>query len=142
MLGDVLYELNDIKIISQRVIEDPNSTRIESTISASSDFRGTEITETTTFWTTPMSNNNNILYGEANGILMTKDRHGLATFKGRGLTFKLGNGRIRDRGCRIYSTNGSSSVTNKLSHLNNLVGLFEYDIDESEIGTLRIWEWK
>jgi hypothetical protein len=144
MLGDGLYELNDIKIISQRVIEDPD-TRIESTISASSDFRGIEITETTTFWTAPMSNNNNILYGEANGILMTKDKQGLATFKGRGLTYKLGNGRIRDRGCRIYSTNGTngtSSVTNKLSNLNNLVGLFEYDIDESGIGTLRIWEWK
>jgi hypothetical protein len=142
MLGEILYELNDIEIISQRVIENQNSTRIESTISASSGFRGIEITETTTFWTTPMSNNNNILYGEANGILMTKDTQGFATFKGRGLTFKLGNGRTRDRGCRIYSTNGPSSLTNKLSHLNNLVGLFEYDIDESGAGTLRIWEWK
>lgn len=115
MLGDILYELNDIKIISQRVIEDPNRIRIESTISASSDFRGTEITETTTFWTTPTNNNNNILYGEANGVLITtRDRHGLATFHGRGLTFKLDNGRIKDRGYRIYSTDGPASEANKL----------------------------
>ncbi|MDQ3838064.1 MAG: hypothetical protein M3297_02215 [Thermoproteota archaeon] len=142
MLGDILYELNDIKIISQRIIEeDPNGIRIESTIYASSNFRGKDITETTTFWTMPIRSNNNVLYGEANGVLMTKDRQGLATFRGRGLTFKLGNDRIKDRGCRIYSTTDASE-TNKLSYLNSLVGLFEYDIDESGRRTLRIWEWK
>jgi hypothetical protein len=89
----------------------------------------------------PTRSNNNVLYGEANGVLMTKDRQGLATFRGRGLTFKLGNDRIKDRGCRIYSTTDASE-TNKLSYLNSLVGLFEYDIDESGRRTLRIWEWK
>jgi hypothetical protein len=138
MLGDILYELNDIKIISQRIIEeDPNGIRIESTIYASSNFRGKDITETTTFWTMPTRSNNNVLYGEANGVLMTKDRQGLATFRGRCLTFKLGNGRIKDRGCRIYSTTDASE-TNKLSYLNSLVGFFEYDIDESGRRTLRI----
>jgi hypothetical protein len=117
MLGNILYELNDIKIMSQRILEDPNRTRIECTIYASANFRGIDITETTTFWTTPTSGNNDILYGEAKGVLMTKDRQGLAT-------------------------SGESSATNKLSYLNNLIGPFEYDIDEYGRGTLKIWEWK
>jgi hypothetical protein len=139
MIGDLLYELNDLQIINQRIL-DSNKMKIESTIHASSNFRGTTIAETTTFWTMPIQGNNDILYGEANGVITTPDKQGLATFKGHGLTFKLENGRIKDRGCRIYMN--ASSATNKLSDLNNLIGLFEYDIDESRRGTLRIWEWK
>jgi hypothetical protein len=137
----LLYKLNDIKIINQRIL-DSDKIKIESTIRASSNFRGTNITEMATFWTMSIQSNSDVLYGEARGVVTTQDRQGLATFRGHGLTFKLGNGRIRDRGCRIYSTSYASSATNKLSDLSNLVGLFEYDIDEIGRGTLSIWEWK
>ena len=37
----------------------------------------------------------------------------------------MDNGRIKDRGSKIYYTSNSDT----LSYFNNLVGLFEYDID-------------
>ena len=140
----MLYELSNIRIINQRILEGIDRTRMETTISAFANFRGIDITETTTFWTEPLKTNNsdNVLYGEASGILMTKDGLGLATFRGRGLTFNLGNGKIKDRGCRVYQTACASSAINKLSYFDNLVGLFEYDIDRSGNALLRIWEWK
>ena len=43
MLGDMLYELSNIRIINQRILEGIDKTRMETTISAFANFRGIDI---------------------------------------------------------------------------------------------------
>ena len=139
MLGKLLYELRDIHIISQRIL-DSASLKTETCITAHSVFNKTPIMETTTFWTMPLnSNNNRILYGEANGIVTTAtNSYEYIAFRGHGLTYKFDNGRIEDRGSRIYLTSSSDG----LSYFNGLIGVFEYNLDQVGNSTLKIWEWK
>jgi hypothetical protein len=150
MLGELLYKLNDIHIVNQRII-DSTISKLETTITATGIFRDVPITETTTFWTMPLkSEDNKVLYGEANGILSARNKHNnedVVVFRGHGLTFKLNNGKIRDRGFRIYQIKNIDADINlskgKLSSLNNIIGLFEYDIDKNKgLAELKIWEWK
>jgi hypothetical protein len=122
MIAEILYELKNIHIIGQRVLDTENA-KVEPTITASGNFRGIPIIETTTFWIMPTKSNKNVLYGEANGALVIEYSKEFAIFRGHGLTFILEKGNVRDRGARIYHTSSG-----KLSYLNNLVGLFEYDM--------------
>jgi hypothetical protein len=45
----------------------------------------------------------------------------------------------RDVGSVFCST---SSTTGKLGFLNNVVGVFEYEVDENGNSGGKIWEWK
>ena len=49
-----------------------------------------------------------------------------------------GPGKARFRGSVFYKT----SLTGKLFALNNLVGVFEYEIDASVNTSIHVWEWK
>ena len=69
MLGKLLYELKEIRILDQSVL-DSNNFKIETGITGQSTFRKVSIIGTTTFWTIPLNvNDNRVLYGEANGTL-------------------------------------------------------------------------
>lgn len=49
-----------------------------------------------------------------------------------------GGGRMSWRGAIYYST----TSTGRLSSLNNVVGVFEYEVDEEGNTTAKVWEWK
>jgi hypothetical protein len=63
----------------------------------------------------------------------------MATEIGRGVgQFTDGGKKLRFRGsffCR-------ASLTGKLAFLNNLVGVFEYEVDEAGNTQYKVWEWK
>jgi hypothetical protein len=61
-----------------------------------------------------------------------------ATWMGYGFGHITGSGRVSYRGSLFYRTNS----TGKLAFLNNLVGVFEFDVDESGNTTGKVWEWK
>jgi hypothetical protein len=131
-----LYELKKLFIIINQRVLDTENAKVETTITASGNFRGIPIIQTITFLTMPTKSNKNVLYGEANGTLVIEYSKEFAIFRGHDeLTFILEKGNIRDRGARIYHTSSG-----KVSYLNNLVGLFEYDIEEDGNGILKIWE--
>ena len=47
------------------------------------------------------------------------------------------------RGSIFYKSSSTISITNgKLSFLNNKIGVFETEVDESGNSTEKVWEWK
>jgi hypothetical protein len=101
-------------------------------------MKGVDITHMTTFWTIPRGNG--VLYGEGQGVITTKDAQDMATEIGRGIgQFTDGGKKVKFRGSFFYR---ASSSTGKLAFLNNTVGIFEYEGDESGNTSYKVWEWK
>jgi hypothetical protein len=135
-LGEIIYEHTG-KMIGQRVL-DVEGPKIETTFRAIGKYKGTDITETTTYWSIPRPGS--ALYGEAQGVVTTNDGSGeMATLTAYGIGHIIGSGgKVSFRGSTYFQT-GS---TGKLASLNNIVGVFEYEMDESGNSTAKIWEWK
>ena len=80
-----------------------------------------------------------MLYGEAKGVVMSKDVSGeVVTFTAYAVGRFTSLGRARFHGSVYYRTRS----TGKLAFLDNLVGLFEHDSDEQGNASSKIWEWK
>ena len=136
MLGDLISEEKG-KITSQRVLDvEGGEPKIETTFSATGNYRGVETTATVTYWGSLRPGG--AIYGEGQGVLMSKDGQEMATWTGQGIGRVTSPGKIRFAGSLFFST----SSTGKLTFLNNLVGVFEYESDESGNTSAKAWEWK
>jgi hypothetical protein len=80
------------------------------------------------------------MYGEGQGIITAKDGQGMATWTGQGIGRFTSPGKISFRGSLFFSAPSPSG--GKLSSLNNLVGVFEYEQDEQGNCSDKVWEWK
>jgi hypothetical protein len=80
------------------------------------------------------------MHGEGQGVITTKDGKELATWTGQGIGRFTGSGKISFRGSLFFRT--TSTGEGKLSSLNNLVGVFEYEVDEQGNVLSRVWEWR
>ena len=109
---------------------------METSFSATGNYRGAETTVTITYWASPRPGG--AIYGEAKGVVMSKDGQEIATWTGQGIGRFTSPGKIRFTGSLFYST----SSTGRLAFLNNLVGVFEYETDESGNTSAKAWEWK
>jgi len=136
MLGDLISEEKG-KITSQRVLDvEDGEPKIETTFSAIGSYRSVETTATVTY--SGSLRPGGAIYGEGQGVLMSKDGQEMATWTGQGIGRVTSPGKIRFAGSLFFST----SSTGKLSFLNNLVGVFEYESDESGNTSAKAWEWK
>jgi hypothetical protein len=144
MLGDLIYEHKG-KIIGQRVLGNASEKgeavvlpKVETTFSADAKLKGTiDITDTGTYLS--IIRPGGILHGEGQGLYMTKDGSGeTATWTGQGVGRLTEGGRVSYRGSLFFRANS----TGKLSFLNNIVTVFEYEVDESGNTTAKMWEWK
>ncbi|HZC50381.1 MAG TPA: hypothetical protein VE244_15130 [Nitrososphaeraceae archaeon] len=63
----------------------------------------------------------------------------MATWTGQGIGRFSSPGKISFRGSLFFSTN---SQNRKLAFLNNMVGVFEYEVDEMGNCSSKVWEWK
>ena len=136
MLGDLIYEHKG-KITSQRVLDagSPPEPKMETSFAGSANYRGTDGTEIGTYRTTYRPEG--VLYGEGQGVITTKDGE-IATWTGSGIGRFTGQGKIRFHGPLFYRTHS----TGKLAFLNNLVGVYETQIDENQNFLYKVWEWK
>lgn len=136
MLGDLIGEEKG-KITSQRVLDvEGGQPKMETSFSATGNYRGVETTATITYWGSPRPGG--AIYGEGKGVLMSKDGQELAIWTGQGIGRFLSPGKIRFSGSLFYSTQSAG----KLAFLNNLVGVFEYETDELGNTSSKVWEWK
>ena len=136
MLGDQISEEKG-KITSQRVLDvEGGVPKIETSFSATGNYRGVETTATVTYWASPRSGG--AIYGEGKGALMSKDGQEIAIWTGQGIGRFTSPGKIRLTGSLFFETSSSG----KLAFLNNLVGVFEYETDESGNTSATVWEWK
>src|ERR687888_2236416 len=147
MLGDLIYEHKG-KITGQRVLDTVGGQgevaaalpKVETTFSADAKLKGTiSITDTGTYWSIIRPGGR--LYGEGQGVYITKDGSGeTATWTGQGVGRLMQGGRVSYRGSLFFRAGDSS--TGKMSFLNNIVAVFEYEVDESGNTTAKVWEWK
>jgi hypothetical protein len=136
MLGEQIAELKG-KIIGQRVldVEDPT---IETSVSVSGIIKGTQVKETLTFEGRPTTTTTKgVLHGKGKGVIMAGESE-LATYTGEGVGRPSSSGSINYRGSIFYST----SSNGKLEFLDNLIGVFESEIDTEGNFSEKIWEWK
>ena len=136
MLGEQIAEAKG-KLTGQRVL-DVEGPKIEYSFLTNGRMKEIDITHMATFYTIPRGNG--LLYGEGQGVITTKDGTGeMATEIGHGIgQFTDGGKKVRFRGSFFYR----ASSTGKLSFLNNIVGIFEYEGDESGNTSYKVWEWK
>ena len=134
MLGDLIYEHKG-KATGQRVL-DVSPPRVETSFSATGTLKvGITVSEMRTYWSEARSPG--ILYGEGQGIIMTIDGTEIATWKGSGIGRMSAGGKVSFRGAIYWST----ASTGKLASLNNVVGVFEYEVDEAGNTSTKVWEW-
>jgi hypothetical protein len=90
-----------------------------------------EVTDTGKF--VSVSKGNNLFYEQGQGVIATKDGSQTANYT---LTDVV-NG-TDFQGASVYSTNS----TGKLSFLNNIVGIYKGEADESGNFVITEWHWK
>jgi hypothetical protein len=120
-------------MMGQRVLDSEGPT-METSISTRGSVKGTQVNETLTFVARPTSAG--VLHGKGHGVLMAGDSE-MAAYTGEGIGRFTDSG-IKWRGAIYYRT----SSTGKLSFLNNVVGVYEAEMDAEGNFTQKIWEWK
>ena len=118
----------------QRVI-DLEGPAIETNVSSIGTLRGISVKETLTYVAGPTSKG--VLHGIGKGVINTKDGE-IATFTGEGIGRFDSTGALEWRGAMFFHTNSAG----KLEFLNNLVGIFESNVDTNGNFTDKVWEWK
>jgi hypothetical protein len=134
MLGEKFGELSG-KITSQRVLDIAFGAKMETTVNATGKISNIDVSSIITYWN--IRKPDGYLYGEGQGILMT-DGEVVASSKSQGIGKVSETGNARWVGSIFYYT----SSNKKLIYLNNLVGLFETEVDTNGQVREMIWEWK
>ena len=98
-------------------------------------FKGVQVTETLTYVANTSSKG--VLHGVGNGIITTEDGD-VATYSGEGIGKFDALGVLNWRGSIFFET----SSEGKLRFLNNIVGVFEAQVDAQGNFTDKTWEWK
>ncbi len=104
-------------------------------VSVSESIKGTQVMETLTF--EGRTTTKGVLHGKGKGVIMAGESE-LATYTDEGVGRVSSSGSINYRGLIFYSTSSSG----KLAFLNNLIGVFESEIDTEGNFSEKIWEWK
>jgi hypothetical protein len=133
MLGESIGEMKG-KISSQRVL-DVDGPTMETNVSASGSLKGVQVNETLTYVASPSSNG--VLHGVGNGIIMTSDGQ-MAIYTGEGIGRFDSSNKLNWRGAIFFKT----TSTGKLEFLNNLVGVFEAQVDANGNFADKTWDWK
>ena len=134
MFGEKIGEASG-KITSQRVLSNlGGGPKMESSFQATGSLLGVNFRETGTYWT--IVRPDGTLYGEGQGVIMTKDGK-MATWTGHGVGTTKKDGTASYRGAIYYQT-----MPPKWSRLNKVAVLFEYEVDANGNTHSEYWEWK
>jgi hypothetical protein len=140
MLGEQYAELKD-KITGQRVLDIEGPT-IETSVSVSGTMKGTQVQEMITFIGTPTVEKG-VIHGVGKGVIMAAADGGggvpeMVTYAGEGVGRFISSGSVKWRGSVFFRTSSGG----KLAFLNNIVGVFESEIDADGNFSEKAWEWK
>jgi len=133
MLGELIGETTG-KIAGQRIVDLEGPT-IETNVSSTGTLSGVPVTELLTYIAGPTSKG--VIHGIGKGVINTQDGD-IATFTGEGIGRFDTNGVLKWRGAIFFHTNSIG----KLEFLNDMVGIFEAEVDTSGNFTDKTWEWK
>ncbi len=134
MLGEQLGEEKG-KITGYRVVRSgAGGPRVEISFQATGKIAGTEHKDIGTYWSAMRSGG--FLYGEGQGVMMTKDGDSVM-WVGQGTGRFKPEGGMKWRGAVYYET-----ASQKLARLNGMAVVFEHDTDANDNLTTKYWEWK
>jgi hypothetical protein len=122
------------KITNQRVLEVHPHPIIESTFVANQTILGDiPARDLGTYWATLYTDGS--VYGEGHGISTTTDGE-MVTWTAEGVGNTNPEGDVRFEGSLFFHT----SSEGELSHLNNKVGFFDYEVDSEGNTSASVWE--
>ena len=133
------------KVPSQRVLDVEGPT-METSVSVSGPMKGTQVQEMITFFGKPTTENG-VIHGVGKGVITTTTMTAagseggeleMVTYTGEGIGRIDSSGGVKWRGSVFSRT----STGGKLAFLNNMVGVFESEIDADGNFSEKIWEWK
>ena len=134
MLGELLGEEKG-KIMGSRVLPTKGmGHRVEVSFRASGKILGVDCSDMGTYWS--VMKPGGVLYGEGQGIIMTKDGDGVSWVGAGTGRFKPGGG-VSWRGAVYYET-----ASAKLARLNGMAVVYEHESDANDNITTKYWEWK
>jgi len=147
MLYDLILEHNG-KATGNRVL-DADIQKRETTVTARGKLRGLlDVSIIITYWNMPRSGDDKgatttstyYYYGEGKGIIsIIGDSNETATVTEYGVGKSIGQ-KVVWRESAFYRT---TTISTNLSFLNNLVGVFETEVDNvSSDVSEKVWEWK
>lgn len=135
MLGDLISEergqVTGTRVLPAKPGEPP---AIEVSFEANGRTFGTDTREIGTYISTQRPDGT--LVGEGHGIITTRDGD-VITWRGSGVGRIAETGSTVFRGALIFQTEAQEYV-----RLNSVVGVFEYEADESGKTEAKTWEWK
>ena len=126
------------KVTGQRVLNIEGTPKVETSFGMEGNYRGTPCRDLGTY-TAVLEEG--VLHGEGQGMVSSRDGQGMAFWTGQGVGRFTGPGKVSFRGSLFYRT-PSASEGGKLSFLNNMIGVFEYEVDETGNCSVKVWEWK
>lgn len=135
-LGEIIEESSG-KITGERVL-DVEIPKMETSFAIEGNYKGTPCTDVGTYTSVLKEG---VLHGGGQGIVTSKDGMGVATWTGQEVGRFTGPGKVSFR-VSIFFRIPSTSEGGKLSDLNNMVGVFEYEVDEMGNCSSKTWEWK
>ena len=135
VLGELIEDESG-KIAGQRVL-DVDPPKIESSFKMSGKYKGEEGSDIGTYWVVIRQGEDGVMIGEGQGIATTDDGMGMTTWKGYGIGRFTSPGKISFRGSLFFR-----APPGKLSYFNNLIGVFEFEVDEDGNCSSKVWEWK
>ena len=135
MLGELIMEERGKRTGLRVLPSKGQGPVVEVSFQASGRILGVEEMDLVTY--TSVARPGGFLFGQGQGIVMTKDGdrvtwtgHGSGKFTGQA-------GAVSYRGAVYYET-----ASQKLARLNGAVGVFEYEADENGNTHSKVWEWK
>ena len=132
MLGELIYQGSGKRNVRRILSTEP--VKVEVTFEGGGKVLGVEAVEIGTY--TSVIRSDGSIYGEGAGVLMTTAGDSI-TWKGAGVgTFKE-RGAVSYRGAIYYYT-----AAPKLSRLNTVASVFEFEADENGNTQSKAWEWK
>ena len=133
MLGEQIGEESG-KVMARRVLSVDGGPKVEVSLQSTGKLLGVETRSTVTYWAGIRPDGS--LYGEAQGLVVGKGGE-QATFKAQGVGKLLDGGAVSYRGAQYFSSNSP-----KLSRLNTIAAIFEYEADADGNTKSKLWEWK
>lgn len=134
MLGEQLGEEKG-KITMRRVMRsEAGGPKIEVSFQTTGKFAGIECKGVGTYWSTMKPGG--FLYGEGQGVVMTKDGEAMS-WVGQGTGHFNAKGGVSFRGALYYET-----ASPKLARYNGMAAVYEHDNDAEDNCSTKLWEWK
>ena len=134
MLGEQIGEETGKVVLRRVVSSEGGDPKMEVTVQSTGKTLGIETRSTVTYLAGFRPDGS--LYGEGQGILTTKGGE-TATFKTQGVGRLLGGGSVSYRGASYCYSDSP-----KLSRLNAVACIFEYDTDAEGNSKAKLWEWR